>query len=101
VRGGSVRAYELTPEEVGVPSHPIESIAGGDAKTNAEIARAVLRGESGARADIVAANAGAALYVAGVVPDIRDGVALARESIASGKAMEKLEQLIAVSKELA
>ncbi|HEY6137733.1 MAG TPA: anthranilate phosphoribosyltransferase [Thermoanaerobaculia bacterium] len=101
VRGGSVRAYELTPDEVGVASHRIESIAGGDAKTNAEITRKILRGEEGPRADIVAANAGAALYVAGVVPDIRDGVALARESIASGKAMQKLEQLIAVSVECA
>jgi anthranilate phosphoribosyltransferase len=101
VRDGSVRSYEITPDDVGVGSHPIESIAGGDAKTNAEIARAVLRGESGARADIVAANAGAALYVAGVVPTIRDGVALAREAIASGKALEKLEQLVAVSRELA
>ena len=101
VRDGSVRAYELTPADVGVDVHPIEAVAGGDARANAEIARSVLRGEEGARADIVAANAGAALYVAGVVADIRDGVALAREAIASGKAMEKLEQLVAVSRELA
>ena len=101
VRDGSVRSYEITPDDVGVGSHPIESIAGGDAKANAAIARAILRGEEGARADIVAANAGAALYVAGVVPTIRDGVALAREAIASGKALEKLEQLVAVSRELA
>jgi anthranilate phosphoribosyltransferase len=101
VRGGAVRAYEITPEEIGTPSHPIEAIAGGDAKANAEIARAVLGGEEGARADIVAANAGAALYVAGVVPTIRDGVVLARESIASGRAREKLEQLVSVTRELA
>src|ERR1051325_4855908 len=101
VRGGSVRAYELTPDEVGVASHRIDALAGGDARQNAEITRKILRGEEGPRADIVAANAGAALYVAGVVPDIRDGVALARESIASGKAMQKLEQLIAVSVECA
>src|SRR5207248_1201076 len=83
----------ITPEEIGTPMHPIESIAGGDIKANADIALRVLRGEAGARADIVAANAGAALYVAGVVPTIRDGVVLARQAIASGKAMEKLEQL--------
>jgi anthranilate phosphoribosyltransferase len=101
VRGGAVRAYELTPEEIGTASHPIEAIAGGDARANAQIARAVLDGEEGARAEIVAANAGAALYVAGVVPTIRDGVALAREAIASGKAREKLEELVSVTKELA
>lgn len=101
VRDGGVRSYEIGPEEIGVGSHPIESISGGDAAANAQIARAILGGEEGARADIVAANAGAALYVAGVVPTIRDGVVLAREAMASGTAMAKLEQLIAVSKELA
>ena len=101
VRGGSVRSYEITPEEIGTRSHPIESIAGGDARANAEIARRVLQGEESACADIVAANAGAALYVAGVVPTIRDGVALAREAIASGRAMQKLEELVRVTKELA
>jgi anthranilate phosphoribosyltransferase len=68
---------------------------------NAAIARAVLGGASGPRADIVVANAGAALYVAGAAPTIRDGVAQARQAIASGKAMQKLEQLIAVTRELA
>jgi anthranilate phosphoribosyltransferase len=61
----------------------------------------VLGGEEGARADIVAANAGAALYIAGLVPTIRDGVVLAREAIASGRAMGKLEELVAVTRELA
>ena len=101
VRDGEVRTYDLTPEAAGVPTHPIESIRGGSAAENAAIARAVLEGESGARADIVAANAGAALYVSGAVPSIRDGVELARESVASGKAREKLEQLVSVTRELA
>lgn len=101
VRDGSVRSYEITPEEVGAQRHPIESMAGGNAQANAEIARSILNGEDGARAEIVAVNAGAALYIAGVVPTIRDGVELAREAIATGKAMEKLEQLVAVSQELA
>ena len=98
---GEVRSFEVTPEEIGIRRHPIESIAGGDTKRNARIARTVLEGEDGPRADVVAANAGAALYVSGAVPTIRDGVALAQEAIRNGRAMQKLEQLISVSRELA
>jgi len=98
---GEIRSFELTPEEIGMRRHPIEAIAGGDTRENARIARSVLAGEEGARADIVAANAGAALYVAGIVATIRDGVALAQEAIRSGQAMQKLESLISVSRELA
>jgi anthranilate phosphoribosyltransferase len=98
---GEVRSFDVTPEEIGIRRHPMESVAGGDTKQNAKIARAVLEGEDGARADIVAANAGAALYVAGAVPTIRDGVALAHEAMRSGRALQKLEQLISVSRELA
>src|SRR5256714_10600348 len=97
---GDMRSYEISPEELGLRRHPLEAIGGGDAQTNAGIARAVLAGEESARTDIVAANAGAALYVAGIVPTIRDGVALARESIRSGAAKKKLEQLVTVSREL-
>ena len=97
---GAIRTYEISPEELGIQRRPIETIAGGDPAKNASIARAILGGEKGPRADIVAANAGAALYVAGEAPTIRDGVALAREAIASGRARQKLEQLIAVTREL-
>ena len=101
LREGSIRTYEVAPEDIGVGRHPIESVSGGDAKENARIAREILGGEESARTEIVAANAGAALYVAGAAGSIRDGAALARESIASGRAKEKLEQLIAVTQELA
>jgi anthranilate phosphoribosyltransferase len=100
VRDGEIRMYELTPEAIGVKAHPIEQIAGGDAAQNARIARAILAGEDGARADIVIANAGAALYVSGISPTIRDGVSLAREAIKSGEATRKLDSLIAASREV-
>jgi anthranilate phosphoribosyltransferase len=100
VRDGEVRSYEITPEELGVGRHSLDALAGGDARQNADIARAVLRGENGARHDIVVANAGAACYVAGLAPTIRDGVELAKESLRNGRAAEKLEQLIAISNEL-
>lgn len=101
VRGGEVRSYEITPEELGVPVYDIEELAGGDAKTNADIARRVLEGEHGARRDVVTANAGAALYVAGLAPSIREGIALANAAIERGAAREKLQQLIDLSHEVA
>jgi anthranilate phosphoribosyltransferase len=100
VRGGEVTSYDVTPEELGVERHPLERLAGGDARQNADIARAILGGENGARHDVIAANAGAACYVAGLAPTIRDGVELAKDSLRSGRAAEKLQQLIAVSNEL-
>lgn len=95
VKDGEVRAYEITPEDLGVARHPIAALAGGDARANASIAREVLQGGNGAKHDVVVANAGAALYVAGATGTIRDGVELARESIGSGRAYAKLQQLVA------
>lgn len=100
VRDGEVRAYEVTPEELGLKRHDLNELAGGDAKQNALIARDILGGANGARHDVVVANAGAALYVAGLAPSIRDGVQLARESLAGGAALRKLEELIAITSEV-
>ncbi|HEX9163198.1 MAG TPA: anthranilate phosphoribosyltransferase [Thermoanaerobaculia bacterium] len=98
VRNGEVRSYDFTPEEGGVGTHRLEEVAGGDAKANAAIARAVLEGKNGATQDIVALNAGAALYVSGAVDSIRDGVGLARQAIMTGRALAKLEELVAATK---
>jgi anthranilate phosphoribosyltransferase len=101
LRDGELRTYEITPDDIGVGTHDIELLAGGDANENARITHAILGGEEGARRDIVAANAGAALYVAGVAPTLRDGVDLARNAVASGAARRKLDELIAATKEVA
>ena len=100
VRDGEVRTYDIAPEELGLRRHSLEELAGGDARTNADIARRVLDGEEGARRDVVAANAGAALYVGGHAPTVREGVALALEVIASGAARQKLQQLVTASNEV-
>lgn len=100
VREGSVRTYEIEPEDLGVRRHSLEALAGGDARVNSSIAREILDGGNGPRHDVAVANAGAALYVAGVAPTIREGVEAAREAIASGRAMETLQQLIVVSNEV-
>ena len=99
VRDGNVRSYEVTPDDFGVATHPIAALAGGDAKTNARIAREVLGGGGGAAEDVVVANAGAALYVGALASSLRDGAALARNAIRSGRAKEKLQELIDASHE--
>ena len=101
LRDGELRNYQLTPEDMGVRRHNLDELAGGNARDNARIARSVLAGEGGAKAEIVVANAGAALYVAGVATTIRDGVVLAREALASGQARRKLEELVATTNAVA
>ena len=101
LRNGEIRQYEIVPEDLGVPRHDLESVAGGNAEQNAKIAMAVLEGEAGARQDIVALNAGAALYVSGAAKSIREGIDMARESIRSGRARRKLDELVAATKSVA
>ncbi|MDP9320437.1 MAG: anthranilate phosphoribosyltransferase [Chloroflexota bacterium] len=98
LRDGAIREGELTPEAAGLQRAPRESVRGGDSATNAGIARAVLSGEArdGARTAVLL-NAGAACYVAGRAPDVRTGVTMAAEAIASGAASATLERWVARS----
>lgn len=98
VRDGGIRSYELTPEDAGLRRQPLEAVTGGDAATNAAIAMSVLEGRAGAAADVVALNAGAALYVAGVASTLREGVHRAQEAIRSGRAKQKLDELISATR---
>ena len=92
LRGGAVQDYTLTPEEAGVGMHPLGALVGGDAAQNAEITRTLLQGGgTSAQRDVVALNAGAALYVAGQAADLRAGVELARTLLASGAGWDTLE----------
>jgi anthranilate phosphoribosyltransferase len=93
LREGTVTELVVTPEELGVASHSIDSLEGGDKERNAVIAQEVLSGTHGAAREIVLANAGAAIYVAGLASSLREGVDAARVSIDSGAAMAKLEAL--------
>ncbi len=92
--------YEVDPEAVGLKRWPIESIHGGDPEFNKAIILKVLNGEPGGPRDVTILNAAAALKVAGVVDDLAEGVHKAQQAIDSGAAREKLDQLIAISKEL-
>jgi anthranilate phosphoribosyltransferase len=94
VRGGTVRSYEVTPEEFGIERASLEDISGSDAAGNAEIIRAILAGKKSARRDVVLLNAAAALVAAGRAEHLGEGVPLAARSIDSGAASAKLEALI-------
>jgi len=99
--GAGVRTYEVVPEHAGVARGAVSDTAGGDPAANAQLVRAVLEGEHGARRDIVLLNAAAALLAAGAVGDLAAGVVSARESIDSGRALEALERLASTSVRLA
>ncbi|MBQ4898467.1 anthranilate phosphoribosyltransferase [Paenibacillus sp. Marseille-P2973] len=100
LKNGEVVTYELTPEQLGLRTYHLTEMMGGDPGTNADIIRRVLQGEQGAYRDVVLANAGACIYVSGLADSIREGVVIAAESIDSGKAYSKLEQLIQTTGEL-
>ncbi len=99
VRRRTVQRYRVTPEDFGLRRAPLDSLAGGDAPTNAEIIRGILAGERGPRCDIALANAAAALVAAGRAADFREGVCLGAEAINSGAARAKLDALIAFSQQ--
>lgn len=95
INDGKITPFHITPEEVGLKRGKKEDIVGGDAKANAEITKGILSGKiTDAKRDIVLLNAGAALYVCGKADSIKDGVALAKETIDSGKALEQLDKLV-------
>ncbi|MCM3215828.1 anthranilate phosphoribosyltransferase [Niallia taxi] len=94
---GNIRKINLHPEEVNLSVYSNEAIRGGDAKENADILLNVLKGEKGAYKDTVLLNAGIGIYAAGKADNIEGGIELARNSIESGAALSKLEQLVANS----
>jgi len=90
---GKLTSYEITPEEFGIKRAKMGDLAGGDASFNAKILMDLLGGKDGAIRDIVLLNAAAALYTADRVGSIKEGIAVAKESIDSKKALNKLNLL--------
>ena len=89
------RTYKVKPEDFGLERYEKDELRGGEALENANITRNILSGkEVGAKRSAVVINAGAALYVAGKVNSVKEGVELAQELIDSGKAFEKLKEFI-------
>ncbi|MCL2343383.1 MAG: anthranilate phosphoribosyltransferase [Firmicutes bacterium] len=99
VRDGWVRSYTVTPEQFGFARCRKEELRGGAPAENAEILRAVLKGEKGAKRDAAVLNAAAALFITGKYESIAAAVKVAEDVIDSGRAYEKLEEFIRCSNE--
>ncbi len=89
----SVRDYFIHPSDFGIATGKAEDLKGGEAKENAAITLEILTGQQGARRDIVLLNAAAGLVASGMAKDFPEGIRKAAESIDTGAAMKKLEQL--------
>jgi anthranilate phosphoribosyltransferase len=95
LKDGKVKEYALDPQEYGLAHTDRAAVSGGNAQENAARVRAILGGAKGPARDIVLLNAGAALVVAGVAPDLGAGIERARTAIDRGDAARKLDELAA------
>jgi anthranilate phosphoribosyltransferase len=94
-----VTDFEIHPEDAGLPVHPFEAIIGGTPEENARDFKALLDGETSAYRDAVLLNSAAALVVADAAPDLKSGVEMARTSIDSGAAKDKITRVAALSQQ--
>ena len=101
VNEGKVEPFTLDPKDFDLEPASIESLKGGNPEENAKILEAVLSGEKGPKADVVAINAAAALGVAGLTRDLAQGLKVAREALANGSAARVLERFVSTSQRLA
>ncbi|NEU55970.1 anthranilate phosphoribosyltransferase [Halorussus sp. MSC15.2] len=91
---GDIEEYTITPDDLGLQHHDVADVAGGTPEENAEDLRGIVEGEvTGAKRDIILANAGAAIYVAGAADSLEDGAELAAKAIDDGAAAEQLDEL--------
>ena len=96
-KDGSVTAREVAPEDLGLPHATLDQIRGGDVDRNRQIVENVLSGEPGPFRDVVLLNAAAALVAGDAAADFAQGLEIARESIDSGSARDRLDRLVSVS----
>jgi anthranilate phosphoribosyltransferase len=94
VAGGRVTRREIDPLELGIPRCPPDDLRGGTPEENAAAIREVFAGGDGGRRDAILLNAAGAIAAAGHAADLREGLALAREALVSGRAAELLERLV-------
>ncbi len=95
LKQGKIRTYYIQPEDFGIKRASLEELRGGTREENAFILKDALQGKKGPKRQIVLINAAACLAAAGLAEDLKEGIKIAEDSIDSGKAKEKLEQLIA------
>jgi anthranilate phosphoribosyltransferase len=97
LKNGEIISYQISPEDFGIKKAGLETLKGGSPDDNAKIILEILNGSAGPKTDIVLLNAGAVIYLSGKADSIKSGIEMAREAISSGKAKNKLEQLIKIS----
>lgn len=100
LKDGEVREYVISPKQFGMPLHEHNAIHVENAEESKVMVLDVLSGKTGPARDIVLLNAGAAIYVAGIADSHQEGIAMAAQSIDSGAALKKLEQLKVLSNSL-
>lgn len=96
---GDIIPFKLRAEDVGLTPQPLSAIRGGDAVENAAIMRDLLAGKQGPYFDTVILNAGIGFFAYGLADTMKDGIELARDSIFSGRALEKLNAVVAYSQQ--
>ena len=94
---GRITEFALNPDDAGLPAHPFEEIVGGTPDYNAAKLKSLLAGEQSAYLDAVLLNAAAAFVVAEAAASLSEGVELARTSINSGAARNRLEKLVRIT----
>ena len=97
LEGGNIRTFEIAPSDIGIAPVKPEMLRGGDAEHNAAALKDVLDDKASAYRDVAVMNAAAALVVAGVAKDLKDGAEKARKALSSGAARARLDRLIAIS----
>ena len=101
LKDGEITHAEFTPEDFGVPRARLADLLGGDAAENTQITRDILAGARGPKRDVAVVNAAPAIVAAGLAPGFVEGVAVAQESIDSGRAADVLSSVVVRSRELA
>jgi len=101
LRNGDVREYEVSPEQFDLPCHDFNALKVGNVEESKAMLLAALENKAGAPRDIVALNAGASLYVAGVAESLANGVDRALEAIATGAARAKVDEFVTLTRKLA
>ena len=101
LNNGNITEYTVSPEDFGIERHSLDDLVVANANESLALIERVLAGEACPAADMVAMNAGAALYAADIAESLAAGVALAQQTLASGRALQKMRELAALSSQYA
>ena len=100
LKNGAITEYSIQPEDYGIQRQSVETLVVADAQESLALIKQALTGQPGPAADILALNAGAAIYVAGQAPDMQQGVAQAQQIMQSGQAWQLIQDLAQYTQQL-